>query len=75
MTLDFAPYLAANAVMGVSVYSLDVVSFPNPLALLVVQVVSGIGLYVVLCRMFRLESFMEVVALARPKLVAIFRKN
>ena len=72
---DVMPSAVLASIMGICVYFLSVIPFPNPLITMVVQVIFGIGLYFVLCRLFRLESFMDVVALARPKIATLLQKS
>ena len=72
---DLLPALILASFMGAGVYSLRFVSFPNQAALLAAQVALGGVLYVSLCHLFKLLSFMEVVELARSKLMTLQRKS
>lgn len=57
---DFAPYLAMSAVMGIGVYSVQLLVFSSNVALLVSQISIGVVAYCVLCICFRLGAFMEL---------------
>jgi O-antigen/teichoic acid export membrane protein len=66
---DLAPYFGTTTVMAIGVYSFQWLPFPNVLVMLIIQVVSGIGLYIVLCRLCRLTAFMDGVAIVKPRIV------
>jgi O-antigen/teichoic acid export membrane protein len=57
---DMYSYLIMALLMGFGVYAIGLVSFPNYWSLLLVQIATGIGIYVCLCRLFRLTAFMEI---------------
>jgi len=57
---DLFPYLALSTLMGVSVHTIGFLPFPNNWCLLITQIILGALLYVSLCRLFRLEAFMEI---------------
>jgi hypothetical protein len=52
--------------MGGGVYTLRFVPFPNLFALLAAQIVAGVVLYVLLCRITQFRVFMECVEMIRP---------
>ena len=56
---DFLPYLSVSSLMGIIVYAISYVVALNYIALLMVQVLCGITIYIALCRIFRLDAFME----------------
>lgn len=64
---DFFPSLSVACLMGYFVHLLNYVPFPNQLTLLVSQVVVGAGIYLLLCRLFRLEAFMDALITFVPK--------
>jgi teichuronic acid exporter len=70
---DLLPSLVLASVMGGGVYLLHSITFPNELTLLVGQVVLGGALYVSLCHLFKLRSFVEIMDLAKSKLPALQR--
>jgi O-antigen/teichoic acid export membrane protein len=57
---DLFPYLIIAVLMGTAVYATELVHFPNHWSLLVVQITTGILVYVGLCRAFRLKAFMNI---------------
>lgn len=57
---DLFPNLIVAILMGFALYAVGLLSFPNPLAMLIVQICFGILVYIGLCRLFRLAAFMEV---------------
>ena len=61
------PYLILAGVMGGVVFLAGLFPFPNPLAAFIVQIIIGILVYACLCRMFRLEAFMNAVEGCRTK--------
>lgn len=65
---DMAPYLVVSVLMGIGAYAVGLMPFPNYWVMLAVQVVFGIGTYLSLCRLFRLEVFMENWVLVGGKL-------
>ena len=72
---DVFPCLMLASMMGGGVHLLDYVPFPNQLTLLVAQVAVGIALYVSLCHLFKLPSFVETMELAKPKLQILWRTS
>lgn len=65
---DLFPYLALSIFMGVSVHAIGFLPFPNNWYLLITQIISGGLIYVSLCRLFRLDAFMEVWHIGWSKL-------
>jgi O-antigen/teichoic acid export membrane protein len=57
---DLFPYLIIALSMGVAVYLVGSLPFPNDWSKLLVQIPSGIVIYVCLCRLFRLTAFVEI---------------
>jgi O-antigen/teichoic acid export membrane protein len=70
---DLAPSLLIAGGMGAAIFGLGFVPFPNAVSLLIAQVVSGVCLYLALCRLWRLSSFMEALEIAIPKLRTLQR--
>jgi teichuronic acid exporter len=65
---DVAPYAAVSLLMGLGVYAVQFVPFPNEAVRLLAAVSLGVFLYVVLSYVFGLSVFLEVVHVARDKL-------
>jgi hypothetical protein len=65
---DIFPYLALSTLMGISVHAIGFLPFPSNWCLLITQIILGGLLYVSLCRLFRLEAFMEIWHIGRSKL-------
>ena len=65
---DLFPYLALSTFMGVSVYMVGLFPFPNNFCLLITQIISGLFIYATMCRLFRLEAFMEIWYMGLNKL-------
>jgi len=57
---DAFPYVIISGVMGISIYALDLLPFSDYWSMLLSKIVTGIAVYTVLCRLFRLEAFMEL---------------
>jgi teichuronic acid exporter len=55
---DMLPYLGAAVLMGISVYAFDMLSHAEHWLMLAAEMTLGIGVYVFLCRLFRLAAFM-----------------
>ena len=66
---DLMPSLAMAGIMGLGVYALEYVYISNQLALLSAQIMTGIMLYVALCYIFRISSFMEISGMIKSKLL------
>jgi teichuronic acid exporter len=57
---DLSSYMAFAVLMGVGVYVVGLLPFPNYLSMLLVQIILGATIYICLCRLFRLMAFMEI---------------
>ena len=57
---DVFAYLIMALLMGIVVYMVSLLPFPNNLSLLLVQICTGTVIYIGLCRLFRLAAFMEL---------------
>jgi O-antigen/teichoic acid export membrane protein len=57
---DLFSSLIIAVLMGLVVYTLGLLPFPNYWSTLLVQIPTGIVVYVCLCRLFRLTAFMEI---------------
>ncbi|MDL1963290.1 MAG: lipopolysaccharide biosynthesis protein [Deltaproteobacteria bacterium] len=66
---DLIPSLTLAILMGLGVYALKYVYIANQLALLSAQIMTGIVLYAVLCYIFRISSFMDVIEMVKSKLL------
>ena len=72
---DLIPSLALAGIMGLGVYALKYTPIVNQSALLSVQIMTGIALYAVLCYIFRISSFMEVIGMVKSKLLDLRYAN
>ena len=72
---DLMPSLALAGIMGLGVYALKYIPITNQLALLSAQIMTGIVLYAVLCYIFRISSFMEVIEMIKLKLLNLRDAN
>jgi hypothetical protein len=66
---DLMASLALAGIMGLGVYALKYAHIANQLALLFAQTMTGIVLYVSICYIFRISSFMEVIEMVKSKLL------
>jgi O-antigen/teichoic acid export membrane protein len=57
---DMYSYLIMALLMGMAVYTIGVLPFPNHWSMLLVEIAIGIIIYISLCRLFRLSAFMEI---------------
>lgn len=57
---DMFIYLIIASLMGIALYLVGLLSFPNNWSMLLAEVLIGISVYVGLCRIFRLGQFMEL---------------
>jgi len=64
---DFAPVLGLASIMGCGVYLAGYLSVQSATMLLFSQVSIGVVLYVFLCSLTRISSFMEIVSMAQEK--------
>lgn len=62
---DLLPYLGMAAVMGIGVYSLEGLRFPNNWTLLISQIVAGVIIYLALSRIFKMHAFVEIADILR----------
>jgi len=66
---DLIPSLTLASIMGGGIYVLKYAPIVNQSTLLLVQIMTGIILYALLCYIFRISSFMEVIEMAKSKLL------
>jgi O-antigen/teichoic acid export membrane protein len=57
---DMISYLIMSIFMGIGVYTVGFLPFPNYLFLMFAQIATGIVIYSSLCRLFRLSAFIEL---------------
>lgn len=57
---DLFPGLIMAVLMGIVVYAVGLLPFPNQWSMLLVQIFTGTVMYVCLCRVFRLKAFLEM---------------
>jgi hypothetical protein len=57
---DMVPYLIVSLLMGIAVYAMGLLHFSHNWSMLLVQIATGIVVYVFLCRVFRLKAFIEI---------------
>ena len=57
---DLFPYAGVSILMGLGVYAVGLIPFPNNVSLLFAQIFSGAAIYICLCRLLRLAVFMEI---------------
>ena len=69
--LDLLPTLGLATAMGGAVLALTMIPIQNQLILLASQVITGATLYVLLCRLLRVPSFMSMVEKIGPRLRAL----
>jgi len=50
-----------SVAMGIIVFIIGMISFDNIYSGLFVQIVSGVVIYIILCRLFKLDAFMEIL--------------
>jgi len=70
---DFASYLPISAVMGVGIYSVQLVTFSNNITLLLSQIFIGIVIYGILCLYFQSGVFMEMCDMLFSRKSIIFK--
>ncbi len=58
--LDLLPYIGVTLTMAAAVYAIGLVPFPRPLSRLATQIVTGGGVYILLCRVLRLQALAEL---------------
>jgi teichuronic acid exporter len=57
---DMFPYLLLSVLMGITVFVSGLIPYPNDWSMLLMQIMIGLVIYISLCRVFRLQAFMEV---------------
>jgi O-antigen/teichoic acid export membrane protein len=72
---DFAPVLGLASIMGCGVYLAGYLSVQSTMVLLFSQVSIGVVLYVFLCSLTRISSFMEIVSMAQEKYQSIHHQG
>jgi len=72
---DLIPSLTLASIMGGGVYAFHYAPIVNQSALLLVQIMTGGVLYAVLCYIFRISSFMEVIEMVKSKLLNLRPAN
>lgn len=65
---DLLPYLGMAVVMGIGVYSLQLLPFPNMWSLLISQVLAGFIIYGAMNRIFKMPAFLEIIDLLKDTL-------
>ncbi|MBN2403129.1 MAG: MOP flippase family protein [Spirochaetes bacterium] len=70
---DLLPYISVSLLMGVCVYLVSLLPFPNVWSLLLSQIIVGGAVYIGLCRLFKLTVFMEICREGLDRIS--FRKN
>ena len=65
---DFAPYLAMSAVMGIGVYSVQLLPLSSNVTLLFFQVLTGVSIYTAMSYIFKMSAFVETLEIMRDKL-------
>jgi len=58
---DLLPYIIISSIMGLSVYSFELIHFKSILLLLICQITSGLIIYLLLCRIFQVKAFMDLL--------------
>ena len=66
---DLLIYMIMAALMGIGLYGVGLLPFPNHWSELLVQILVGIVLYGGLCRLFRLEAFMDIWRMSFNKML------
>jgi len=64
---DLLAYLGMAVVMGIGVYSLQLLPFPNNWSLLISQVLAGVIIYCAMNLIFRTSAFFEIVEIVKHK--------
>jgi len=67
---DLFPSLTMAALMGIGVYGVGLLPFPNNWSMLLVQISIGTVIYVCLCRLVRLTAFMEIWQVGWSKMLS-----
>jgi O-antigen/teichoic acid export membrane protein len=66
---DLIPSLVLSGIMGLGVYALKYAPIANQLALLFIQIFTGIVLYTGICYIFRISSFIELFEMFKSKML------
>ncbi|MCQ2072805.1 MAG: lipopolysaccharide biosynthesis protein [Bacteroidaceae bacterium] len=72
--LDVIPTLLLSGLMGVTICWIPMIDL-SPLTQLIIIFVLGVCTYAILCRIFRIESFMYLYEKVKTKFRNLFRKN
>jgi len=64
---DLLPYFGMAAVMGIGVYCLQLLPFPNNWSLLISQVLTGVIIYGAMSLIFKMSAFLEIVEIVRNR--------
>lgn len=72
---EFAPVLGLASIMGCGVYLAGYLPVQSTMMLLFSQVSIGVVLYVFLCSLTRISSFMEIVSMAQEKYQSIHHRG
>jgi hypothetical protein len=70
--LDLSSYLITAISMGLVVYIVGYLPFPNIWFLVLTQIFAGFVVYISLCRLFRLPAFLEIWQLAVSHILSYF---
>ncbi len=70
---DFAPYLAAAMLMGVSVFALSWIEM-HQVVLLTIQVVTGVCLYVLICKLLQFDEYVEVLQIIKQRSRKLYKQ-
>ncbi len=62
---DILPAIVIAAIMGACVYPIQYIPFPHYVITMVVQIIVGIIIYVVLCKLLKLESYIYMSNMAK----------
>jgi teichuronic acid exporter len=71
---DFIPILSLASMMGIGIYLIGYLPFPGDLSLLTAQLATGMVLYVCLCSLFNISSFIEIRSIFKSKLQLILHR-
>jgi teichuronic acid exporter len=68
---DALPYLFISGLMGMSIYALNYLPFTDHWLMLLSKTVTGLLVYILLCRMLRLAAFMELWEMGMSKMAML----
>jgi teichuronic acid exporter len=60
---DLIPYFIVSVLMGFCVYLVGLIQISSHLLLIICQIISGIFVYAIICYLFRLSAFMDLLKL------------